>query len=92
MSRSPVGQIKHRQHRWHRIAAGGDQPREAQAGQAAEDGDEAGFGSTSTSTRPLVKPIALSTPSSSVRSRTDCAMVLPATSRMVKNTALEHGR
>ena len=40
------------------------------------------------STRTLVKPIALSTPSSSVRSRTDWAMVLPATSRMVKNTAL----
>ena len=42
---------------------------------------------TSTSTRVLENPMALSTPSSSVRSLTDCAMVFPATSRMVKNTA-----
>ena len=35
-----------------------------------------------------MKPSALSTPSSSIRSRTDWAMVLPATSRMVKKTTV----
>src|SRR6185436_1585231 len=35
-----------------------------------------------------VKPIAFSTPSSLIRSRTACAIVLPATRRMVKKTAV----
>ena len=42
---------------------------------------------TTPSTSSLVKPTALSSPSSCVRSRTDWAMVLPATNRMVKKTA-----
>ena len=42
--------------------------------------------STSPITVPSVKPSVFSTPSSFVRSRTDCAMVLPAISRMTKNT------
>ena len=44
--------------------------------------------STNESTCELVKPIALSAPSSPVRSRTAWPIVLPATSRIVKNTAL----
>jgi len=43
--------------------------------------------STRTRTSSLVNPIALSTPNSSVRSRTAWLIVLPATSRMVKKTA-----
>ena len=42
--------------------------------------------STRPSTPRSVKPSVLSTASSPIRSRTDCAMVLPATSRMVKKT------
>ena len=42
---------------------------------------------TSRITRFEVKPTALSSPISPTRSRTDCAIVFPATSRMVKNTA-----
>ena len=38
-------------------------------------------------TRPSLKPSVLSTASSLVRSRIDCAMVLPVTSRIVKSTA-----
>jgi len=43
----------------------------------------------SASMRSFVKPIALSTPSSAIRSRTACAIVLPATSRIVKNHRAE---
>ena len=46
----------------------------------------------SATTWALVKPMALSTPNSPVRSRTAWDMVLPVTSRMVKNTAPENGR
>src|ERR1041384_1772288 len=42
---------------------------------------------TRPSTPTLVKPSALRTPISCVRSRTDCAMVLPTTTRMTKKTA-----
>ena len=42
---------------------------------------------TSADTAASVKPTAFSTASSGTRSRNDCAMVLPVSSRMVKNTA-----
>ena len=44
--------------------------------------------STSARTSPSEKPSVLSTASSLVRSRTDWAIVLAATSRIVKNTAV----
>jgi len=43
--------------------------------------------STSASTVGLLKPMVLSTASSGMRSRMDCAMVLPVSSSRVKNTA-----
>ncbi len=46
---------------------------------------------TSTRIRPPEKPSVLSTASSLVRSRTDCAIVLAAMSSMVKSTADEDG-
>ena len=74
-----------------RAAAERDEPRDAEPGEAAEHGDEARLDEDQQRARgQLVKPIALSTPISSVRSRTDWLIVLPATSRMVKKTALDH--
>ncbi len=83
-----LGQIEQRQQAagW-ACAAGDDSRASAKAKDPPITAEQARFGKHQRDDLPSVKPMALSTPNSPVRSRTACAMVLPVTSRMVKNTA-----
>jgi hypothetical protein len=84
----PGRQVEGREHPVGGIAAQGEELGQPDAERAADDRDERTSTSTSTRTARSVKPHRLHTASSPVRSRTDMAMVLPATSSRVKKTTL----
>ena len=82
------GQHEDRQHAAGRIAALHEQPRDAEAQRAADERDEQRLGEHQRQDRAAGEARAsCSTASSLVRSRTDCAIVLAATSPNMKSTA-----